>query len=170
MLGAFVSQDHFPIPDLLTCSVGATCDDFSAIAQRLEGLGFPILWWEIPSRRLPGPGEASVCLPGGFVAPESQVRFVVSELERIKSAMEKMAGRAIDDEALSAGIRGANEVRRVLGELRRVVYTAQSCPIPALEMQIAEMLAIHFCSDRDESVVVLRGLLDGARGRVSAEE
>ncbi len=33
MLGAFVTGAHFPIPELLTCSVGATCDDFSAIAQ-----------------------------------------------------------------------------------------------------------------------------------------
>ena len=49
MLGAFVAGNRFPIPGLLTCSVGATCDDFSAIAQRLESLGFPILWWEIPT-------------------------------------------------------------------------------------------------------------------------
>ncbi len=55
MLGAFVAGNRFPIPGLLTCSVGATCDDFSAIAQRLESLGFPILWWEIPHRRRPTP-------------------------------------------------------------------------------------------------------------------
>ena len=29
MLGAFGSKAHFPIPDLLICSVGATCDDLS---------------------------------------------------------------------------------------------------------------------------------------------
>ena len=40
MLGAFVSRERFPIPGLLTCSVGATCDDFSAIAQRLGIAGF----------------------------------------------------------------------------------------------------------------------------------
>ena len=57
MLGAFVTGAHFPIPDLLTCSVGATCDDFSAIAQRPNGLGHPILWWEIPHRRAPEPGS-----------------------------------------------------------------------------------------------------------------
>ncbi|MHC4647576.1 MAG: hypothetical protein ACYTBJ_19085, partial [Planctomycetota bacterium] len=33
MLGAFVTEAHFPVPDRLICSVGATCDDFSAIAQ-----------------------------------------------------------------------------------------------------------------------------------------
>ena len=53
MLGAFQTEAHFPIPGLLTCSVGATCDDLSAIAQRLEGMGHPIVWWEIPHRRDP---------------------------------------------------------------------------------------------------------------------
>ena len=66
MLGAFITEKHFPIPDLLTCSVGATCDDFSAIAQRLEALGHKILWWEIPHRRSPESSENAVNLPGGF--------------------------------------------------------------------------------------------------------
>ena len=47
MLGAFLTEAHFPIPDLLVCRVGATCDDFSAIAQRLNGMGYPVLWWEV---------------------------------------------------------------------------------------------------------------------------
>ena len=46
MLGAFVTGAHFPVPDRLICSVGATCDDFSAIAQRLNGLGYSIFFWE----------------------------------------------------------------------------------------------------------------------------
>ena len=36
MLPAFLNGEHFPEPDLLICSSGAICDDFSAIAQRLE--------------------------------------------------------------------------------------------------------------------------------------
>jgi len=168
MLGAFVTEAHFPIPDLLTCSVGATCDDFSAIAQRLNGLGYPILWWEIPSRRRPDPGEPAVVLPGGFSAPQCQVAFVRSELERIRGALEGLTGGRLDEARLSAGIKIANRVRRLLGELRRLVFTAELCPLPALEMLIAEMLAIHFCSDRDETILVLGELLDEARRRVEA--
>ncbi len=48
MLGAFATYQHFPKPDLLVCSVGATCDDFSAVAQRLAARGHEILWWESP--------------------------------------------------------------------------------------------------------------------------
>ena len=51
MLPAFENGEHFPRPDLLMCSTGAVCDDFSAIAQRLEHLGHPIFWWEMPRRR-----------------------------------------------------------------------------------------------------------------------
>ena len=166
MAGAFVNRAHFPIPDLLTCSVGATCDDFSAVAQRLESLGFPILWWEIPSRRAPEPGEAAVTLPGGFRAPASQVAMVRSELERLRAALAELAGAPLGDAELAAGIREANRVRAVLGDLRRLAYTADPCPMPALEMLIAEMLAIHFCSDRAESVAVLTELVAEVRLRM----
>lgn len=168
MLGAFLTKAHFPIPDLLTCSVGATCDDFSAIAQRLEGLGYPILWWEVPSRRRPDPDEAAVRLPGGFPAPQAQVDFVRSELGRVRSALETLAGDRLDEGRLAAGVRTANRVRRLLAELRRLAYTAEPCPLPALEMLIAEMLAIHFCSDRGESLLVFEDLLSETRRRVDA--
>jgi benzoyl-CoA reductase/2-hydroxyglutaryl-CoA dehydratase subunit BcrC/BadD/HgdB len=172
MLGAFLTEAHFPIPDLLTCNVGATCDDFSAIAQRLNGLGFPILWWETPHRRKParaaggGTGEDAVPLPGGLIAPREQVDFVRSELERVRGAIEELAGGRLDNAALRDGIRVANRMRRVLAELRQLAYSAPVCPIPALEMLIAEMLALHFCSDREEAIRVLEELLEEARRRV----
>jgi hypothetical protein len=49
--------------------------------------------------------------------------------------------------------------------LRRTVYGAPAAPLPALEMLVAEMLALHFCSDREETIVVLEGLLAEAQGR-----
>lgn len=166
MLGAFVTGAHFPIPDMLTCSVGATCDDFSAIAQRLNGLGHPIFWWEIPHRRNPERGETRVNLPSGLSAPKCQVEFVKSQLERIKTAMEKLTCEKLDEEKLSAGIRKANQARRLLTELRHLAFTAEQCPMPALEMLIAEMLAIHFCSDQQETIVVLKELLEEVKFRV----
>jgi benzoyl-CoA reductase/2-hydroxyglutaryl-CoA dehydratase subunit BcrC/BadD/HgdB len=168
MLGAFVGQNRFPIPRLLTCSVGATCDDFSAIAQRLESLGFPILWWEMPHRRRPDPEESAVELPGGFLAPAGQVAFVESELGRVRHALERYSGHTLHDEQLSAGIARANEVRRRLAELRHLAFTADPCPLPALEMLIAEMLAIHFCSDHNETLAVLSELLAEVRRRVGS--
>jgi benzoyl-CoA reductase/2-hydroxyglutaryl-CoA dehydratase subunit BcrC/BadD/HgdB len=168
MLGAFVSQAHFPVPDLLTCSVGATCDDFSAIAQRLADLGHSILWWEIPYRRTAEPCEEAVMLPGGFTAPASQVAHVRGELQRVAAGLEEISGTRLTDDALREGIHAANRVRDCLRALRERVYGAAICPIPALEMQIAEMLAIHFCSDRSECLRVLEGLLAEATRRIDS--
>jgi hypothetical protein len=67
---------------------------------------------------------------------------------------------------LAKGIQVANQVRRLLNQLRQTVYAAPAAPLPALEMLIAEMLAIHFCSDREESLAVLGGLLAEAEARV----
>lgn len=168
MVGAFVSRSRFPIPGLLTCSVGATCDDFSAIAQRLESLGFPILWWEIPHRRSPDANEEVVELPGGFRAPASQAAFVKMELARVKQALATYAEQPLGDQQLAEGIARANQVRHLLADLRQLCFTADRCPLPALEMLIAEMLAIHFCSDHNETLEVLRELLEEVRRRVQA--
>jgi benzoyl-CoA reductase/2-hydroxyglutaryl-CoA dehydratase subunit BcrC/BadD/HgdB len=168
MLGAFVTAEHFPIPDLLTCSAGATCDDLPAIAQRLEGLGHAILWWEIPHRRHPEKDEPGVVLPGGFLAPASQVSLVRSELLRVQQAIEDLAGRPLDEAALGRGIEEANRVRTCLAELRDLAYGAEPCPMPGLEMLIAEMMALHFCSDRSECLAVLEALLQEVQQRVRA--
>jgi len=167
MLGAFVNKNHFPIPGLLTCSVGATCDDVSAIVQRLEDLGHSIEWWEIPHRRAPEAGETAVDLPGCFRAPGAQVAFVESELQRVRRALEAYTGQRLTDQRLAAGIRRANRVRGLLAELRRLSFTAEVCPMPALEMLIAEMLAIHFCSDQPEAIAVLEEMLEEVAMRVN---
>jgi benzoyl-CoA reductase/2-hydroxyglutaryl-CoA dehydratase subunit BcrC/BadD/HgdB len=170
VLGAFVNRAHFPIPELLICSVGATCDDLSAIAQRLDRLGHRVFWWEIPHRRAPEPGEAAVLLPGGFRAPASQVAFVRSELARVQRELESHTARQLTEDLLRDGIQRANRVRRLLARLRHSVFTARRSPLPALEMLIAEMLAIHFCSDQSECVVVLEQLLAEVERRVAADE
>jgi len=170
MLGAFVSKAHFPLPDLITCSVGAICDDMAVITQRLAALGFDILWWEMPHRRPPDPCEPAVTLPGGFSAPQSQVDLVRTELDRVRQALESLTRQTLGDGRLAEGIRRANRVRSVLADLREAAYTARRCPMPALEMLIAEMLAIHFCSDQAEAVLVLEELRAEVRARVLAGE
>jgi len=168
MLGAFVNEEHFPLPDLLVCSTGATCDDFSAIAQRLQGMGHKILFWEIPHRRSPEPREEVVELPGGFHAPRVLVDFVREELDRVRAALSTLAEAPPRDEDLAKGIRRANQVRTLLRDLRDTVYGSSTVLLPSLEMLIGEMLAIHFCSDLDETIAVLSGLLEEVRARAKA--
>jgi hypothetical protein len=166
MLPAFVNGEHFPRPDLLICSTGAVCDDFSAIAQRLEKMGFPIVWWEMPRRRDPEPGETACVLPGGLRAPQIQVECVRDELARLGVMVGDLVGQPLDSDTLAEGIRQANHVRRLLAALRQLVYGSPSAPLPALEMLVAEMLAIHFCSDREEASGVLTVLLAEAQKRL----
>jgi len=165
MLAAFQNQQHFPRPDLLVCSTGSVCDDFSAIAQRLERMGFPITWWEMPRRRAPEAQEAACPLPGGLTAPQCQVDCVRQELERVAELLGRLAGQTLTTELLAEGIRQANQVRRRLGALRQTVYGSVGAPLPALEMLVAEMLAIHFCSDRSQTLQVLTELLEVAVAR-----
>ena len=160
MIGAFVTKTRFPLPDRLVCSTGATCDDFSAIAQRLEPLGFPVVWWEMPHRRHPEKGERKVTLPGGFTAPASQVGFVKTELTRVVSVLEELSAEKLDNRKLAFGIKKANIIRRYLDEIRELVFTAEVCPLPALEMLIVEMFALHFCSDLNQATIVLKNLLN----------
>ncbi len=49
--------------------------------------------------------------------------------------------------------------------MKRVVFLAPRAPLPALELLVAEMLALHFCSDYDASLAVLAGLLEEVRRR-----
>ena len=166
MVAAFMNEEHFPRPDVLISSTGAVCDDFSAIAQRLEHLGFAIDWWQIPHRRRPEPNEPAVTLPGGFTAPVSQVQFVRSQLESVRRVLEKCAGQTLTNARLAEGIRKANRFRRLLDEIRQKAYTAAIAPIGSLEMLIAEMLALHFCSDYDEAVIVLEDLQQEIQRRI----
>ncbi len=170
MLAAFQNGEHFPRPDRLICSSGSVCDDFSAVAQRLEHLAFPVTWWEIPRRRTPEPGEPACVLPGGETAPESQVHYVAGELERLALELSRLAGSKLEESALAEGIRQANRVRHLLERLRNLVYAAPGAPLPALEMLVAEMLAVHFCSDRAECLAVLSELLDEAKARLNRGE
>jgi hypothetical protein len=166
MLPAFLNEEHFPRPDLLICSAGAVCDDFSAIAQRLEHLGYPVFWWEIPRRRRPVTGENILALPGHLVASDTQVQCVRQELRRIAQALSRLAGHSLSETVLADGIRAANRIRRLLKALRETVYAMPGAPLPALEMLVAEVLAIHFCSDRTECLAVLRDLLATAESRL----
>jgi len=168
MLGAFVTRDRFPLPDLLVCSVGAVCDDFSAIAQRVAAMGHPILWWEMPFRRAPERGETAVTLPGGARAPAGLVDIVRMELARVRDALADLAGARLDGARLARAIRCANAIRRQVRALRACVFRAPLAPLPALELQIAEMLLPHFCSDRDAAARVIADLLREARRRVRA--
>ena len=78
-----------------------------------------------------------------------------------------LAGGRLPRTGWSAGIRQANRGAPLAGGDAQAVFTADPCPMPAMEMLIAEMLAIHFCSDHEETLGVLGELLAEVRRRVA---
>ena len=168
MLPAFQNGEHFPRPDLLICSTGAVCDDFSAIAQRLEKMGFPdcVVGNASPPRR-PSPGETACVLPGGLKAPQVQVECVREELARLGRDAGRSGGSAARFRHAGRGHSPGQPRPAPAWRLcARLVYGSPGAPLPALEMLVAEMLAIHFCSDREEASGVLTELLAEAEERL----
>lgn len=155
-LAAFLNQAHFPTPDLLVGAVGACCDDMSCVMQRIADLGIPMVWWELPYRR--------------DAVSQDLVRFVAKELDRVRRAVGRATGEEITDDMLAAGIRKANRVRGFLARIRDLVYGTSPAPFPALETQICEMLALHFCSDLEQCLSILNDVLQTVERRVERNE
>jgi benzoyl-CoA reductase/2-hydroxyglutaryl-CoA dehydratase subunit BcrC/BadD/HgdB len=98
----------------------------------------------------------------------SQVAFVTGQMQHLAWAIGQTCGKRLRRRHLAQSIHQANRVRGLLGELREEAYRAAAAPLGAMEMLVAEMLAIHYCSDRDETVAVLEDLLAEVRRRVAA--
>jgi benzoyl-CoA reductase/2-hydroxyglutaryl-CoA dehydratase subunit BcrC/BadD/HgdB len=154
-LAAFFKGGHFPMPDLLVGAVGCCCDDFSSIQQRVSDLGLPIVWWELPYRRDSSDGEPSETTPTGIRVSSRLVDFTVGQLTKVKAAIEQATGEKITDEKLAKAIAKSNRLRSLLAKIRDLSYGTVPVPFPSLETQICEMIALHFCSEMNESISVL---------------
>jgi benzoyl-CoA reductase/2-hydroxyglutaryl-CoA dehydratase subunit BcrC/BadD/HgdB len=167
-LGAMVTLDYFPSPDLCIAGVGACCDDFSAIMQLIEGLGYPVHWWEMASHE-DSRDSASARGWNPWNSPKRRkkaVDFVRGQLSGVVRAMENVTGKKCCEHNLRGSLANFNRIRGQVRELRELVYMARRPPLPGLEMFLAEFIAIHACSEPRESVRVLDGLLDLVRRRL----
>lgn len=168
-LGAMVTLDYFPAPDLCIAGVGACCDDFSAIMQLIEGLGYPVHWWEMPARPDPpagGDGGFDRTPYGGSPYPVEALPFLEEQLNSVVVRMEELTGVAATSAMLEGSLALFNGIRKRISDLRDLVYSGRPTPLPGLEMFLAEFIAIHTCSEAEESVYVLDGLLELVRGRL----
>lgn len=173
-LGAMVTGDYFPDPDLCIAGVGGCCDDFSAVMQLIEGLGKDVHWWEMVSRMEP-PGfqsaeEFSVTPFGGAAYQKSAIPFLVEQFRGIVKRMEELTGMECTREMLEQSVSRFNRLRSLVSRLRELVYTADRPPLPGLEMYLAEFIAIHTCSEPEECIPVLEGLIEVAEKRLERNE
>ncbi len=118
-LGAMVTLDYFPPPDLCIAGVGACCDDFSAIMQLIEGLGYPVHWWEMAAHD--DWARDSECIWNSWGRRErkaSAVEFVRGQLMSVIARMEELTGRKADEAALAGSLRNFNLIRGLVRKLR----------------------------------------------------
>ncbi len=172
-LGAMVTLDYFPRPDLCIAGVGSCCDDFSAVMQLIEDQGIPVHWWEMAARfddRAWAPCEEYATTPyGGTLHQRSAVEFLEGELRGVVGAMERLTGRTVTDDDLAGSRDLFNGLRGRIRALREMVYSMRRPPLPGLEMLLAEFIGIHTCSEPEESVKVLDDLLATVRRRIEAD-
>lgn len=165
VLGAMDTLEYFPEPDLCVAGVGACCDDFSAVMQLVEGLGLPVHWWEMTAPIPDGSGRATP-----FGAVEYSVRdldFLRGQLLGVVEALEDTLGIRCTADMLAGSLARFNTLRKKVRNLREKVYSADFPPLPGLEMYLAEFIAIHACSEPEESLNVLDGLEKVASKRLS---
>lgn len=170
-LGAMVTLDYFPPPDLCIAGVGACCDDFSAVMQLIESLGYKTHWWEMAARF----EQSSPLVTERFLRTtfgnspyqESARAFVSGQLRGVIKALEEVSGKKITEEMLDNSRTLFNNIRQRVALLRDLVYGAKRPPLPGLEMMLAEFIAIHACSEPDECIPVLDDLIRTVQQRLS---
>jgi len=168
-LGAMVTLDYFPRPDLCIAGVGACCDDFSAIMQLIESLGYPVHWWEMAARFSGAATSTAREERTAFGSTPYQMstrRFLEEQLQSVVQRMELLTGKKADPIGLRQSVATFNRIRGLVRELRKHTYGAARPPLPGLEMFLAEFIAIHTCSEPEESINVLEGLLSLVRRRL----
>lgn len=165
-VAAFIKGTHFPIPDLVLGAVGACCDDFSAIMQRIADYDIKLHWWELPHRSDDyADADAPFDTVNGLRVPTSLVDFVERELARVTEAIGDTLGRKLTEDDLARGVAISNRLRDVLRRIRDLCYGTTPAPFPALETQICEMIGLHYCSGRDEAIEVLEHVYETAKLR-----
>lgn len=173
-LGAMVTLDYFPPPDLCIAGIGSCCDDFSAVMQLIESLGYPTHWWEMATRFAPSSPVTSERFLrttfGGSPYQESALKFVTGQLQGVVKKLEEVSGKDITEPMLVESRMVFNEIRQRVSKLRDLVYGAKRPPLPGLEMMLAEFIAIHACSDPDESIKVLDDLINTVQYRLEHDE
>ncbi len=168
-LAAFHKLAYFPKPELLFASTGASCDDYSCIMQMVEDMGYDLTWLEIPYRRSykgQQPSEEHKRTNQGFTYPARFETYLVSEYKRVWDRMVRLTGTD-DIEALRSSIDKNNKVRRLVKEIKEIVYNAEIAPIPGLEMMVIEFGNLYGYADIDEWTDILHMIYETVSHRAS---
>lgn len=156
-LAAFFKKAYFPEPDCIFASTGATCDDFSAVMQSIEHLGYDITWLEVPQRRDSSKcidNEAVVRIADGCKYPVRYEEYLIREYKKVWGKMTKLTG-VNDVKCLQRSIQKANRLRSIVSDIKNASAEAEVAPFPALELMTIEFGNLYGYADIDEWINIL---------------
>ncbi|MCX7785745.1 MAG: 2-hydroxyacyl-CoA dehydratase family protein [candidate division WOR-3 bacterium] len=167
-LAAFDKKAYFPKPDLLFASTGASCDDYSCIMQMVEHLGHKLIWLEIPYRRAQAqhfPDEEYKVTTQGYQYPARLEKYLVDEYKKVWHSMIELT-QVNDIALLELSIKKANRLRRLVEDIKKLVYNAEIAPFPALEMMVIEFGNLYGYADFDEWFSICEMVYETVQKRV----
>lgn len=167
-LAAYFKKAYFPKPDHIFATTGATCDDFSAIMQSIEHLGYDITWLEAPQRRdsaKHAKEERLVRTADGYEYPERYEKYLIKEYERVWSEMAKLTGMD-DKKFLKQSIKRINRLRSLVFTIKEISTEAGIAPFPALELMTIEFGNLYGYADIDEWIEILEAVKETITKRV----
>ncbi len=170
-VGAFTSGAYWPEPDLVAASTGASCDDLAAVAQVAFDIGTRMLFLEIPQRKDPAPWLQVTEFEQEPGLPPRQAGLLDRLCDVYRDFLTRAGvelGTPVEAARTARSVEVFREIRKTIGEIRRLVATAPLCPLPASEELLAEFAATHAYGDPAECRTVLDGILALCRERADA--
>ncbi len=166
-LAAFHKRAYFPKPSLLFASTGASCDDYSAIMQMVQDMGYDLTWLEIPHRRSITHEDEEQCstTAQGFSYATRFENYLADEYRRVWEKMRMLTGKD-DVGMLRKSIEKANRLRRLVADIKKTVSDAEVAPFPALEMMVIEFGNLYGYGDIDEWIDIVEMAHETIRKRV----
>jgi benzoyl-CoA reductase/2-hydroxyglutaryl-CoA dehydratase subunit BcrC/BadD/HgdB len=144
-LGAFSKKAYFPRPDLCIATVGATCDDMSAVISEAELLGNEIYYFELPLRNETGNSG-------------DWKEFISDQYRRLCKYIEKVLNIPFSNENFFNTLKKINHMRKLIADISELNSQSEFCPMGAIEMMNAEFSALSYYGDPDECAEVLNDL------------
>lgn len=163
-LAAFYKRAYFPIPDLIFASTGATCDDYSCVAQLIEDLGHDINWLEVPLRRK----WRSYFADNEYENKEYPARFEGYLIEEYKKVWQKMVELTGVNELvlLEKSIKKTNRLRKLVEAIKKLSFEAEVAPLPGLELMTIEFGNLYGYADIDEWLDIIEMVYSMVKERV----
>jgi len=169
-LGAFSKLAYFPKPALCIGATGASCDDMAAVMQHVSRLGNRFYWFEIPHRKQRYPwfiAEQFEQTESHGIEYQACIKdIILAEYRQLVPELEKITNTSYCENSLRNSIKKINTLRKLIGDIKDLTFTAEAAPLPALEIMNIEFSSLSAYSDLDEAIDIMRHIKATVQDRI----